>query len=105
EARRCDGYAPRRIELPMLRKARQQLSVQIERVDDPVTLARDVVFRVLVLDRVGDEQFPGEKYDIEGGEAFGQRWIDERKGRHQLEGTVEDVHRACQSFVNGADRC
>ena len=64
----------------MLREANRLRPVEVERIDDAVALAGHIVFRVRVLNCVGNEDLAVEDNDVERRIAARQGRIDERAG-------------------------
>ena len=81
----------------MLCKSRGHVSGEIERVDDAVALARNVVMLVGILHRIGDEHFAADQGDVEWSIPAWQLWIDERvrRKRRWLERGGIYLDRAC----------
>jgi hypothetical protein len=92
ERRRCDGDAPRSVQLAVLRDPREQRAGCVVHVDEAATLAGDLVAPGRVLLRVGDEDASARALDAERRIVVGKRRIDERARLHDLRpGGVEDV--------------
>src|SRR5579863_8997698 len=68
EARRRHGETPRRVERTVLGKARQQIPVGVEDIDEAGTRAGDAVMLVGALLRIGDPERAVDVLDVEGRE-------------------------------------
>jgi hypothetical protein len=70
-----ERQTPGRIKRPVRGKTAEQVAVQVKLIDEAISRAGDIIFRVLVLQRVGDIQDSANVLDIEWSKAA-SGWLD-----------------------------